>query len=414
MKKIPILLIMICSAGIAFSQDLDAINEMMSKKDYASARASIDKYLADSKNSNKSDGWYFKGRIYNSLSYEKSTPQSDVYNLKVAAYDAFRKYQQLDPKEVRLIFETYTSFLDLYFGFYDLGANLFNSKNYEDAYMSFKKALEVEDYIIAKKYTYTQATLHPLDTALVLNTAIAATQAKKEDEGIAYYRKLTDANIAGESYRDVYEYLVEYYNKKGNTAALNEMLAKGKRLYPNNYYWTQVELEAVEAKGDTAAILAKYDELLNADKTNFTLAYNYAVYLYRKNKDGSNPAINDKLTDVLKIAINNDTGIDAVVLMANHQYNMAVSYQEQARLVKGVKPEDKKKKADLDAIAHKKMDDCILYSDQAVKYFEAKSELKPLQMANYKTILDYLIDIYNSKGDKKKSDEYSKKKDSLK
>jgi hypothetical protein len=37
-----------------------------------------------------------------------------------------------------------------------------------------------------------------------------------------------------------------------------------------------------------------------------------------------------------------------------------------------------------------------------------------MQMANYKIVLGYLVDIYSLKGDKKKSDEYSKKRAALK
>jgi len=417
MKKISILLMIAFFSTTGFSQTLDDIRDMMNKKDFVGAKTAVDKYLADSKNADKAEAWYLKGRAYNAYSYEKSAPESELYNLKSGAFDAFKKTQQLDPKDVSLRLENYSSYLDLYFSLYDLGANLFNAKNYEAAYNSFKKSLEVENYILAKQYVFTQATLHPLDTALILNTAVAATQAKKIDEAVMYYRKLTDGNVAGDGYKEVYEYLVDYYNKKEDAAGLAEVLAKAKKFYPTNNYWNQVELDNISLKGDKNALFAKYEEMLAKEPNNFALAYNYAVELYNKNYGNDAKADNaskEKLTEVLKTAIASDQGIDATVLMANHTYNMASDAVSAANLVKGTKPEDVKKKSELKAISNKKMDDCIAYSDLVVKYYEGKTDLKPKQLANYKIVLGYLSDIYSLKGDAKKSAEYDKKRSAVK
>ena len=62
----------------------------------------------------------------------------------------------------------------------------------------------------------------------------------------------------------------------------------------------------------------------------------------------------------------------------------------------------------------KRMDECILYSDQVVKFYEGMTDLKPKQSANYKIVLGYLTDIYNLKADAKKSAEYEKKRAALK
>jgi hypothetical protein len=415
MKKIFILTGMLFWAAFSFSQSLDDINELMGKKDYKAAKAGIDKYLSEGSNASKADGWYYKGRIYNSLSNDKTIAETELLDLKTTAFEAFKKYQQLDSKDLRMKLENYASYLDLYYGLYDLGANLFNKKSYPEAYSSFKKALEVEEYIQMKKYSYPQVTLAALDTSLVLNTAIAATQAKKEDESIPYYRKIVDANIAGDNYRDVYGYLVEYYNKKGDAASYADILAKGKKFYPKDNYWNQVELDNISKSGDQTALFAKYDEMLAKDQGNFALAYNYAVELYNRIKKDDKPTegieLKDKLTSVLKIAIASDTGIDATVLLANHLYNMAVDYNNASIMIKGTKPDDVKKRNELKASSLKNADDCISYSEKAVKYFEPKvADLKASQKANYKIIMDYLTEMYNLKGNKAKVDEYTKKR----
>lgn len=113
----------------------------MNKRQFKSAKDAIDKYMADPKNNIKPDGWYYKGRIYNSLSYDSTLSKKEIYDLKLQAFEAFQKNQQLDDKDLRMKVEQYQSYLDLYFGYYDLGATQFNAKDYSGAYESFKKPL---------------------------------------------------------------------------------------------------------------------------------------------------------------------------------------------------------------------------------------------------------------------------------
>ncbi len=412
MKKICFLILLGCNGFILKAQDLDKIKDLANQSKFAEAKAGIDKYVL--KNANDPEALYYKGVIYNALSSDKTTPDAEAYNLKNESFESFKKTQALDPKDIWLTLEAFQSYLNLYAGFYDLAAKQFNAKNFEAAYQAFKKANEVKDYTLSKKYTYSQITLHPLDTVLVLNTAVAATQAKKIEEGISFYRKLTDANVSGKDYENVYEYLVDYYAKKDDKASMQALLEKAKKLYPSNSFWVSVEIKTLADKGDTLAMYAKYDELIEKDPGNFDLAYGYAVDLYNNviKKDPKSPetiALTEKLTAVLKKAIASDKGIDATVLMANHLFNVAADLLNAANLTKGTKPEDVKKKADLKARATTKMDETIGYAETAVKYFEAQGALKPMQRANYKIMLDHLSEMYNAKNNKAKVAEYEAK-----
>ena len=53
MKKIYLLLVIVVSSLAGYSQTLDDIGDMMTKKDFTAAKAAIDKYLADEKNASK-------------------------------------------------------------------------------------------------------------------------------------------------------------------------------------------------------------------------------------------------------------------------------------------------------------------------------------------------------------------------
>ncbi|MFT3912410.1 MAG: hypothetical protein QM737_23485 [Ferruginibacter sp.] len=414
MKRI-CFVILVSFIGLATrAQDLDDIQEKINKAQFKEARTDIDKFLSSAKNANDAKAWYLKGRVYLGLSSESDTPEADVYNLKNEAYEAFKKNQTLDSKDLWLTLEGWGSYLNLYVGFYDLGAKQFNAKNYEAAYLSFKKANEVKDYTLNKKYTYTEAKLYPLDTALVLNTALAATNAKKIDESVVFYKKLADANVAGKDNEGIYEYLVDYYSKKDDKLSLQVMLEKGQKLYPNDPFWTNFELKALADKKDTLGLYAKYDEMLKKNPANYDLAYGYSVELYNNliKKDSRTPeaiAGSEKLQSVLKIAIEADTAIDATVLMTNHLFNTAADMLNASNLIKGTKPEDVKKRNDLKAQANTRMDLTITYADKAAKYFESKPKLTSLQKANYKIMLDHLSEMYGAKGNKAKVAEYEAK-----
>src|SRR5688572_19270475 len=88
MKRILYGIVALMLSTPVFAQSLEDIEAMVTKKDLTSARISIDAYLAEPKNSGKSEGWYYKGYIYNALSYEPSTPALDKMNLKTAAFEA--------------------------------------------------------------------------------------------------------------------------------------------------------------------------------------------------------------------------------------------------------------------------------------------------------------------------------------
>jgi hypothetical protein len=416
MKKLLSLAMAISLFVNAGAQDLDQINDLMAKSKFKEAKTGIDKYLLNPKKANDAEGWYYKGRVYNSLSRDSTVPQSDLFQLRNDAYNAFKQNQLLDPADIYMKLETYNSYLDLYFGFYDLGAKEFNSKNFNGALESFKKSNEVKDFILAKKYTYAQITLYPLDTALVLNTAASAVQAKKEDEAVVYYRKLTDANVSGKDYLEIYEYLVDYYNRKEDQANLQAMLAKAKSYYPENEFWYDVEIRNAKKSGDQALLLAKYEELLKQNPKNFTLSYNYGIELYnglygKEAKTGDNTEAKQKLTGVLQQAIDNEPNGDvtATVMMANHLFNVAADELNTSNMIKSTKPEDVKKKADMKTQAHKTMDECIKYAESAEKHYDGLPKLTGGQKANYKIMIGYLGDIYSLKNNKAKIAEYEKK-----
>ncbi len=421
MKKFLMFSILFGSSIIVKSQSVDDIGKMVDNSKFIEAKAAVDKFLADPKNASNIDGWYFKARIYNSLSRDAATSKDDSYNQKISSFEALKKHVALDKKGIRMTLEQNKSFLDLYLGFYDLGSGFFQNKSFGSAFNSFEKAQVVEDYILSKNFTYDEFKFSKIDTNLIVNTAAAAINNADTTNGILYYKKITNANIGGKDYQQIYEYLGDYYRSKKDQVAFQDIIAKGKMLYPQSTYWDELELSYMYDTGDKKGMFAKYESQFEKDPSNFTNTYNYAVELYNilydKNANTKDSITSNKLTEILKIALKYDKEDAANMLYTNHLYNLAAEYSQAAALIKDgklAKPADIKMKKDLNALAVAKLTELIPYAENTVKYFQSLPTLKNSQKAHLRTAASYLYDAYKSKNNIAKADEYDKLKESIK
>ena len=421
MKKLCFFLFILFAAASTYAQSLEDIGKIMDKHQYASAKVAIDKYLADQKNAASAEAWYYKGRIYNSLSKDSTVAKSDAYSYKLTAFEAFKKNQQLDKLDLRMKTEFYKSFLDLYIGLYDLGAQNFNLKNFPAAYNAFSKSQELENFILSKNYLYPEIKLNNFDTALVMNIAASALQGSDTANAVINYRRISDAGITGKDYERVYEYLAQYYFGKNDNTNAQAILTKAKVAYPTNNYWNAVEVEQMSKSGDKKALFARYDEMYIKDPHNFANSYNYGVEMYNALWSNENKTLDTtlflKLTTVLKSAIEVDPGMDAIMLLNNHLFNIAADYSTKAALIKEgklTKPDDLKKKKQLNTSSISYMNELIPYGEKMIKFFNEKGTLTTKQKINYKQVAGYLSDAYRVKGDIKKSAEYDKIIDSIK
>ncbi|MBK7883243.1 MAG: hypothetical protein IPJ81_05200 [Chitinophagaceae bacterium] len=245
---------------------------------------------------------------------------------------------------------------------------------------------------------------------MVLNAGIAARQAKREDDAVQYYTRLADANLAAPTYLEVYQFLVDYFERKNDYTKMQVYLDKGKSLYPKESFWEEIELSALSRETDKEKVFAKYDEMYTKNSNNYIVSYNYAVEMYNRlytdeKKPANQDALKDKLRTVLKSAIEQDTTPTSNILMTRYLYAEAANYDDAAKAAK-----DPKKKSELKAKYLQNLNECIPYTEAAVQYFSGQPKLKASQKTNYKLMLDYLSQIYSIKGDAKKSAEYDKRK----
>ncbi len=416
MKKILCFIAVAFLSNIVIGQTLDDVRKLLEKNKFAEAKKGIDVFLADPKNAAKADGWYYKGVIYNETA-KADTITRLCPTCRLEAFEAFKKYQTLDPKNVLMILEQNVRLFDIYNGFFDNGAKKYNAKDYEGAYEYFKNSALVSDYITSKGFDYNGFKFPALDTSLTQNTALAARLANKDDLAAVYYEKLVAINMRSENDLEMYQFLIEHYIKTKNKPAFDAVIAKAKNFYPKNEYWTEVELEQVDKK-DKIALFAKYEELLAVNKSNYLLSYNYCVelfnYVYVSDPKPSDfGTAKSKLIVAIKSAIELKNTPEANLLMAKSIYNDTYDAQEEYNKVKGAKPADIKLRADKKAIMIKMADECILYSDVAIAEFLKIPKLKASEKGNLKSCYNLQESMYSLKGNVAKSTEAKNKSEAL-
>ncbi len=396
------------------AQDIKEIRNYSLLGQTQKAKEAIDKHLAVPKNAQKAEGWYYKGYIYNQASKDSTKSLAENAALKATAFEALKKYREMDPKAELLTEQNNSPLFDLYVSYYsDLGVKAYMAKDPATAYDDFTKALEIHDYIVANNLTgANNFKFSTLDTTLVLYTAITANEAKNKDNAAMYYKKIVEANIAEAQYIDAYQFLADYYKTKKDKAAFSDIIAKGKKLYPtNNEYWTAMEIEEATEGVEKPAIFDRYEELMTKNSTNYTLPYNYGVELYRyiysdEMKEANTTAYKAKLPEVLKKAIAIKSTSEANFLLSNFLYNNSIDISEEARKMKGVKPDDIKKKKALQAESDAAMDQSIPYAEAVIALYAGIEKPKASEKINYKQSLVILKNIAEVKKDTAKVAKY--------
>jgi tetratricopeptide (TPR) repeat protein len=393
------------------AQSIDEIKGFAGKNQWDKAKEGIDKFLANEKNVKKGEGWFWKAQIYSNIAKDPAFAQQSA-DARNEAFNAYKKYLELDPKAIEGTFNQHSPLFNIVFGYLEKATNSFNSKQYDDALAAFKSAEPVQDFIVKKGFSYGNFAFPEYDTQLYLNIAASAINAKKEDVAVEYYRKIADKKIQDKGFDEIYRYLVSYYETKGDKANLAKYLAIGKEVYPKDEYWCEVMLKEA-GDDDKKKIFAKYDELLAGGCDTYFTRYNYGVEMFNyayvsETVPDDRAAIQAKIEEVLKKAIPmNPPAIEANMLMCRHFYAtlkyLGIAYDD----IKGTKPEDVKKRNDLNVQINKAYEDAFPYVTTLFNFYNGKTGLKAGEKGQFKIITNMLLEYWENKKDKAKIKEYS-------
>jgi len=417
------LLFLIMLSGM-FAQDAKKLKTYLDAKQYDKAKAEVDAAIA--KNPNDALALYYKSKVYAMLASEPQF-KTTVPDAREQAFVAFKKAADNDKDNKLLLVLTqdqYKPIFDLYTGYYDAGAAAFNSgasgnkADFDVALIQFKNADMVGRYIYSKKWA-----LSEIDTQLVLTMGKAAINAGKKDEAVKYLRQLADANIAGtkddkESYQLPYQWLSFYYKDAKDDANFLKYSTLGKKLFPKEDYYDAVMLDYYRDKKDYDNLFKKYDEVVTAYPDSVQYHFNYAneAFVYVYNSDAGTKINNkDALlkivgTELQKVAAVKPNDINTNWLLGQYYYNQGIDLKEMANAIKSTKPEDIKKKADLNAQAKDVINKAIPFAEKALSTLEAG--YKKTDKSKYKSIVDLMQRVYTSLNQADKVKLYTAKYDS--
>lgn len=407
--------------GTLFSQaqDFTTITNMIKLRQYDKAKPELDKYMANEKNAAKPESWYYKAVVYNGLALVDTKAITERKNLNQEAYNAIKKYMEMDPKAPLTNEETNTTIYNSYYLFFDLGIKLYNGKQLEESYDMFKSTLEAHDYI----FSHNLAGANGLkfaehDTDIVWNLVVLGNELKKKEEVMGYYKRIADANLGDEKYAEAYDELIKKYRKEGNTELFTKYLDKAKKHFSSDPYWEAVGIEYAIKGLENEELFKKYEELMVTYPNNYMVYFNYGhdldKYVYSADSKGKDvSAYKKKIPELYKKAISIKSSIDANVLLANYYYNSSFDIIDEAQKIKGTKPEDVKKKADLMAASKAALSQAIPSGEEAVKLYGDHKEFKTSDKVNFKQVLDILSAAYKQNGNAAKAAEYEKKKEEV-
>jgi hypothetical protein len=410
MQKLVVTMLLVFMTASLFSQSIDDVKKYAILQKWDDAKTNVDKFLSVEKNAKNAEGWYYKGYIYSELAKLPNYAGTDT---RMQAFEAFKKYQELDPKNAMMKDNENVEFFGLYNAYFDEAVAKYNDKKYGDAFTDFKNALEVESYIKSKNYSYKGYSFPALDTQLTQNTALAAYLNKDSANAAVYYQKLADAKVGGENFVDIYQYLIEYFDKKGDVANRDKYFTLAKELYPKNQNWEDYDWKfAGDDPQKKEQVLAKYPN-------SYALYYNYAAELFNElytsdKKPDDYSARQDKLESITQKAIDIDkTRPEANLLMARHLYNKVYDLEDAYSAIKGTKPDDVKKKNDIMGQINSNYDNMLKYANATYDIYDGMSTLKSYEKGNFKVAVNLILGYWEYKKDAAKVKQYQDKMKTL-
>ena len=379
---------------IASSQDLQSVQRFIADNDYLSAKKGIDSFFNDKKNTVDPAAWYYKGRVYTEIVRQH---HNDSYQVLQEALKAYKRYQELDGKNKLMQLNNNVDLFQLYDLSYNTAADLYNERKYELAYNYFKIALEAEEYIYKKRYSFQGKIFPAMDTSLINLTGSAAYLSNREEEAIPYFERLANARIIGEDYKGVYALLYKHYSKRNDGVKAAKYLTVGKEVFPDDEYWIKLELGNVT--GDKERF-ARYEQLLQKYPANSRLLMDYSVELYNYVYADAKPVDFDSRQNRLQALLMKALGTDANSVMANfvmsqYAYNQVYDMEDVLREMKEDTPAEQSKKKIYAAKLDAKYEELLTYSLKAYELYS--QNLQPETKNNCRKVLNQLITCYQKK-----------------
>lgn len=416
MKRILLSLFTLVLFVEAGAQNLNKLKDAITAKKYADANTIIGTLLSAPKNQKNPEIYYLKAKLLSALSMDKDA-KATMPDARIQSLEALKQALAVDSNQTSLFLtvDNYQPLYDLYAGGFEEGAAQYNEQGYDKALNTFKTTSIIGDFIFAKGWG-----LYKLDTTLTYYMGLAAYNDKKEAEAMGYFKKLADAEVGGNADMSTpYRFLTKHYYDQKDEENFNKYLNLGLKLFPKDDYLPLLAIDQVRDKNDPALLLKKYEELLTINPESFDINFEYASELFGEthvSESSKRPADYDdrckKIESIYEKCLNiNPQSYETMLSLGKHFYNQMLFIDEDVYKIRGTKPEDVQKKADL----NKKLDElgtkAIPQLEKVFNQYDGMGKLKVGERSSFKSACTLLSYCYEKKNDKTKAAFYQKKYD---
>jgi len=254
MKKLIISgLILLVSTSMLVAQNAKVVTAFnyMQSLDYESAKGPIDEAINDPKTGAQAKTWFYRGAIYEQLYVDSNLRKKHLEALP-EAIRSYKMAMKIDPKN-QWKDQIKQGLLDCANLSYNEGVAPYNRKDFQSAYNNFRAAVDV--------YAYMNDSLSAklVDTFASMYAASAAIKLKHYDDAEQLYKNLQQGGI---SQPEMYSSLSEIYLAKGDTAKAEDIIGKGRQVFPNDKQLMIDELNIVLFTKDCNKAIEKLQEAI--------------------------------------------------------------------------------------------------------------------------------------------------------
>ena len=399
------------AAGIVsglFAQSVDKVKELLKANKLPEAKTEVDALMATPKGQKNAEAWYQKVKVYNAIAVNDQLKASQPDALGISL-EALKKYSELDDKKlVSLTMDQYKPVNEIYQGLFKTGADNYNAAKYNDALYDFTTALDAIKFMNGKGWIKQN-----MDTTSTLYAGISAEKSSKRDTAVIYYKTIVDSGITkinGNSMEEIYKWVADYYDKKGDRANSDKYIAMGKAKFPGDLFYDELDLDRLRKTGPKDSLWAKYETINKEHPDSAIYYFNYALELYQYSSDtskGAAPANAAELTARAQEKMGKSLELNpnypqANLVMGQILYNQGIETQGKTKTIKGSKPEDIKARAALRVQAISQFDKAIPYFEKVDQELGKEGKLKMAEKTALRDSYDLLVTIYETKRDQAK------------
>jgi tetratricopeptide (TPR) repeat protein len=388
MKKLSIILVLVIASTVVFGQKRmtqTAISYLRNGK-LDKALEAINIAIDNEKTINDAKTWFYRGSIYVEIfNSDKEEYKNLATDPLLEAYQSYEKAMEYD-EDGEFLKDIIQNMRFIAYQFYNKAANAYNAEDFAIAAKNFLTSYQVYKAI---KMT---------DTTSLLNYAISSQLTGNNDVALSTYNELMEMGYEDPS---IYESLANIYSEKKDYVKAEEILMKGRELYPDNYpmLLSEINLYMVTNQNDKA--IGRLISATEKDPENVTIWFALGG-LYDKLASDSTLSDDEKAVYFEKTE---DTYAKAIEVQADYfdaYFNLGALYVNKAAQI-----QMQANSLPLESVEeyNKLTEEADALLEKALPYLEKAIEINPTDKA---TIVS-LKEIYSRMGQLDKAKEMNEK-----